>query len=138
MRKKFSRGSKMKENKQIVLSYYENLWNKKDKSYIDKVFSDDIIFRGSLGTETRGKKEFEAYFDMITGALSNLYHSIETVLVDQDQVAVRVVYNGTHAGKLLDMEPTNKRVQYHGASFFKIDNGKIKEICFLHTEGYGG
>jgi len=121
----------MKENKSLVLSYYENLWNKKDKSYIDKVFSDDIIFRGSLGVETRGKKEFEEYFDMTTTALSNLYHSIETVLGEGDQIAVRVVYNGTHSGKLLQFEPTNKRVQYHGASFFKISNGKIKEVWVL-------
>jgi len=121
----------MKANKELVLSYYENLWNQKDKSYIEKVFNDDIIFRGSLGTETKGKKEFEEYFDMTTNAISNLYHSIESVLVDADQVAVRVVYNGTHSGNLLGFEPSNKRVRYHGASFFKIENGKIKEVWVL-------
>jgi steroid delta-isomerase-like uncharacterized protein len=121
----------MKNNKQLVESYYENLWNKKDKSYIDKVFSDDIVFRSSLGTKTCGKKEFEEYFDMITQSLSSLYHSVESVLVDQDQVAVRVVYNGKHTGKLLQYEPTNKRVQYYGASFFTIQNGKITQVWVL-------
>lgn len=121
----------MKATKELVLLYYENLWNKKDKSYIDKVFNDGVIFRGSLGTQTKGKKEFEEYFDTTTNAISNLYHSIESVLVDGEQVAVRVVYNGTHTGNLLGFEPTNKRVQYHGASFFKIENGKINEVWVL-------
>jgi steroid delta-isomerase-like uncharacterized protein len=121
----------MKNNKLLVESYYENLWNKKDKTYIDKVLSDDIIFRSSLGTQTHGKKEFEEYFDMITQALSTLYHSVESVLVDQDQVVVRVVYNGKHTGKLLHYEPTNKRVQYYGASFFTIENGKITQVWVL-------
>ncbi len=121
----------MKQNKDIVLSYYENLWNKQDKSYMDKLLSDDIVFRASLGVETKGKKEFEEYFDMLIKAIPNLYHGVETILEENDQVAARAVYNGTHSGKLLDFEPTNKRIRYNGASFFKIENGKIKDIWVL-------
>lgn len=122
---------KMKNHIDLVRSYYDNLWNKKDKSYIDKVLDDNIVFRASLGIETRGKKEFEAYFDMITTAIPNLYHGIETILTQDNQVAARVLYNGTHMGKLLDFEPKKNRIRYHGASFFKIENGKIKDVWVL-------
>ena len=121
----------MEKNKKIVESYYENLWNKKDKSYIDILFHDNFIFRASLGMEVTGKKEFENYFDMITTAIPNLFHGIETIVEENDQVAVRAVYNGTHKGKLFDFEPTNRRIQYHGASFFQIENGKIKSVWVL-------
>lgn len=122
----------MKDYKKIVMSYYENLWNKKDKSYIDKLLSDEIIFRASLGIDVQGKKEFEEYFDMITNAIPNLHHGVETLVADGSNLAARAVYNGTHSGKLLEFEPTNKRIQYHGASFFKLDEEeKIKEIWVL-------
>ena len=121
----------MEKNKKIVESYYENLWNKKDKSYINKLFHDNFVFRASLGIEVVGKKEFENYFDMITTAIPNLYHGIETIIEEGPQVAVRAVYNGTHAGKLLDFEPTNKRIRYNGASFFQIEQGKIKSVWVL-------
>ena len=121
----------MKEQKEIIESYYENLWNKQNKSYIDKLLSDDIIFRGSLGIETVGKEEFEKYFDLITFAIPNLYHGVETIVVQNNSVAARAVYNGTHSGKLLDFEPSNNRIRYNGASFFQLENGKIKEIWVL-------
>lgn len=121
----------MEKNKKIVESYYENLWNKKDKTYIDKLFHDDLVFRASLGIDTVGKKEFENYFDMITSAIPNLYHGIETIIEEGEQVAVRAVYNGTHSGKLLDFEATGKRIRYNGASFFQIEKGKIKSVWVL-------
>ncbi len=121
----------MNKNKEIVKSYYENLWNKKDKSYIDKLFHDDILFRGTLDVETHGKKEFEEYFDMILHALPNLYHGVELMIAENNLVSARAIYNGTHLGKLFDIEATNKRIRYNGASFFRIEDDKIKEIWVL-------
>jgi len=121
----------MKTNTTIVQSYYENLWNKQDKSFIDKLLDDNIVFRGSLGVEAKGKKEFENYFDMILEAIPNLYHGVESIVAQNDQVAARAVYNGTHKGKLFDYEATGNRIKYNGASFFKIENGKIVDIWVL-------
>lgn len=121
----------MKKNKDIILSYYENLWNKQDKSYIDKLLDENIVFRGSLDIQTKGKKEFENYFDMIIKAIPNLYHGVEVMLAEDDNVSARAVYNGTHKGLLMGFEGTNNRIRYHGASFFKIQNGKIVDIWVL-------
>lgn len=121
----------MKTNKEIVRSYYENLWNKQDKSYINKLLSDDIVFRGSLEIEVKGKEEFAKYFDMIIGAIPNLYHSIELLIEEDDYVSAKAVYNGTQSGKLLDFEATNKRIQYNGASFFSLEDGMITDIWVL-------
>ncbi|WP_428023508.1 ester cyclase [Arcobacter sp.] len=121
----------MNRNKEIVKSYYENLWNKKDKSYIDKLFDDNILFRGTLDIETNGKKEFEEYFDMILSAIPNLYHGVELMIAENNLVSARAIYNGTHMGKLFDIEATNRRIRYNGASFFRIENDKIKEIWVL-------
>ncbi len=121
----------MKRNIALVESYYNDLWNRKDMTRVDKLFHDDIIFRASLGIETKGKKNFLEYFEMITKAIPNLYHSIEAIVADEKQVAARAVYNGTHQGKLLEFEATNNRIRYHGASFFQIKDNKIYDIWVL-------
>jgi len=122
----------MKREKEIIESYYENLWNKQDKTYIDKLFDDNIIFRGFLGIETKGKQEFENYFDLIISALPNLYHGVEVMIAEDNHVAARAVYNGRHKGKLFDFEPTtNNMIKYNGVSFFTIKNDKIVEIWVL-------
>lgn len=118
-------------NKELVKSYYEDLWNKQDKSYVDKIFADDFEFHGSLNISTHGKKEFEDYMTMILSAIPNLYHGIELMVSEGNTVVVRAIYNGTHEGKLFDYEPTNNRIRYNGASFFTIKDGKIKNIWVL-------
>ena len=119
------------DNKKLVQTYYEKLWNEHDKSYIETLLSDDISFHGSLGVTTNGKKEFEEYMNMVEIGVPNLYHGIETMVAEGNQVVVRAVYNGIHSGKLFDYEATNNRIRYNGASFFTIKNGKISSIWVL-------
>jgi len=118
-------------NKDLVNLYYEELWNKKNKDFINTLFDDNISFHGSLGLSANGKKEFEVYMDMIHTAIPNLFHSIVDIVVDEDTIAVRALYTGKHSGKLLDYEATNNRLIYNGATFFKFEEGKIKSVWVL-------
>ncbi|AXH13761.1 hypothetical protein CRU99_08900 [Malaciobacter mytili] len=122
---------KTKTNKELVKLYYDELWNKQNKEYIDILFDDNITFHGSLDIQTTGKKEFEEYMDKILEGIPNLYHGVELMVNEGNVVAVRAVYNGTHKGKIFEYEATNKRIKYNGASFFKFDNGKIVDIWVL-------
>ena len=118
-------------NKELVKLYYDELWNKHKKEYIDIVFDDNITFHGSLNITVKGKKEFEKYMDSMITAIPNLFHSIITMVCEEDNIAVRALYNGRHTGKLLDYEPTNNKITYNGASFFKFKDGKIIDIWVL-------
>jgi len=123
----------MKSNlyKNLVKQYYEELWNKQNKDYIDILFDENITFRGSLHIETNGKKEFADYMDNVLKAIPNLYHGVEIIMFENDMVATRAVYNGTHKGKLFDFEGTNNRIKYNGASFFRFKDEKIVDIWVL-------
>ena len=119
------------DNKKLVQTYYEKLWNEHNKSYIETLLSDEISFHGSLGLTTNGKKEFEEYMNTVETGIPNLYHGIETIVAEGNQVVVRAIYNGTDSGKLFEFEATNNRISYNGASFFTIKNGKITSIWVL-------
>jgi predicted ester cyclase len=122
---------KIKSNKELVKLYYEQLWNQQKKEYIDTLFDDNITFHGSLNINTVGKKEFETYMDNILKGIPNLYHGIETMVCEDNIIAVRAIYNGTHKGKLFDFEATGNRIKYNGASFFQFKEGKIVDIWVL-------
>ncbi|RXK06511.1 ester cyclase [Halarcobacter bivalviorum] len=122
---------KTKSYKALVKEYYEELWNKHNKEYIDKLFHDDIEFHGSLNIDTKGKKEFEEYMDKVIAGIPNLYHGIEIMVEENNTIAVKAVYNGTHKGELFGFEATNNRVKYNGASFFKFNEDKIVSIWVL-------
>lgn len=117
-------------NKNLVAKYYE-MWNSHDFSKAEKIFSENLRFRGSLGIDTVGIDEFREYADMILTAFPNLYHATEIVVEEGPQVAVYVTYSGTHKGKLYEFEATGNRISYSGASFFTVRNEKITDIKVL-------
>lgn len=120
-----------KQLRQIIEEYYEVLWNEKKLDQANKFLRPSITFRGSLGMRVEGINGFCDYAKMLFGAFPNLYHVIEDVVVEGDKAAVRVVYTGTHTGKLFGFEPTGNRIRYSGASFFKFENEKIVDAWVL-------
>ncbi len=120
-----------KQPRQIIEEYYEVLWNEKKLSEANKFLHSTITFRGSLGMRVEGINGFCDYAKMLFGAFPNLYHVIEDVVCEGDKVAARVVYTGTHSGKLFGFEPTGNRIRYSGASFFQFENDKIIDIWVL-------
>ncbi|MCW8896068.1 MAG: ester cyclase [Sulfurimonas sp.] len=117
-------------NKNLVAKYYE-MWNSHNFDAAEMIFDKGVHFRGSIGTDTVGIEQFKDYANTILTAFPNLYHATEIVVAEDSQVAVYVSYIGTHSGKLLDYEPTGNKINYSGASFFSIKNGKITDIKVL-------
>lgn len=120
-----------KQIKQLIEEYYDVIWNEKKLDQANKFLHSTISFRGSLGMRVEGINGFCDYAKMLFSAFPNLYHVIEDVVVEGDKAAVRVVYTGTHTGKLFGFEPTGNRIRYSGASFFKFENDKIIDIWVL-------
>jgi predicted ester cyclase len=118
-------------NKELVKLYYDELWNKQNKDYIDILFDDNITFHGSLDITVKGKEEFKKYMDTMLLGIPNLFHSVITMVSEGDTIAVKALYNGRHTGKLFDYEPSNNKIVYNGASFFKINDSKIVDIWVL-------
>ena len=120
----------MINNKNLVQKYYE-MWNSQDFKMAESILSPNLNFHGSIGIETVVIEEFKEYAKTIISAFPNLYHATEIIVGEDAQVAVYVTYIGTHQGKLFDYEPTNNRINYSGASFFTIRDGKITNIKVL-------
>jgi hypothetical protein len=62
-------GTILSPQKEVVRVFFKDMWDKGDKSLIPKIFQPDFTFRGSLGPELRGHKQFAGYVDMVIGAL---------------------------------------------------------------------
>lgn len=118
------------KNRELVYKYYE-MWNSQEFDKASSLMSDELRFHGSIGIDTVGLDEFKEYAKKILQAFPNLYHAPEIIISEESQAAAYVTYTGTHKGKLFDYEPTNNRINYSGASFFTIKDGKISDIKVL-------
>jgi steroid delta-isomerase-like uncharacterized protein len=60
-------------------------------------------------------------------AFPDLDGRIEDALAEEDSVALRVSWGGTHRGALMDLPPTGKQVQVQELHIFRLVNGQIAE-----------
>jgi steroid delta-isomerase-like uncharacterized protein len=114
-------------NKNLVVRYYHEMWNKWNFALADELLAKEISFRGSLGTETHGRATFCDYMRRVQGAFPDFHNEIEEMIAERNRVFARLTYTGTHRGEIFGVAPTGRKVSYAGAASFRIENGQVAQ-----------
>ncbi|MGA8266912.1 MAG: ester cyclase [Candidatus Acidiferrales bacterium] len=114
-------------NKRVIRRYYEDLWNAWNFDEASKILAPEIIFRGSLGTETQGRDAFCEYMRQVRRAFPDFQNSIVELVAEGNEVVARLNYTGTHHGELFGIAPTGRHITYQGAAFFRISDGLVAQ-----------
>jgi steroid delta-isomerase-like uncharacterized protein len=115
----------------VVRVFYDEVWNRWNDALVDEVLAADLVFRGSLGDEVRGRDGFRGYRDKVRAAFPDFTNEVVSLVLDGDRAAARLRYTGTHRGPLLGVPATYRRVGYDGAAFFRLTGGRIAEAWVL-------
>ncbi len=114
-----------------VAEFYEELWNRRDRSRIDEILHPDVSFRGSLGAERQGHDEYWRYVEEVTGPLAEYRCDEITSVADGQSVFARMRFSGRHVGEFRGFAPTGELVEWQGAALFQIDAGLITSVWVL-------
>jgi predicted ester cyclase len=120
----------MRTPKPVAL-FYERIWNAGDLGVTSELLTSDFSFRGSLGTELRGRAAFKDYVRSIRSALSDYRCDISDCVSEGDQAFARVVFSGRHTGVFRGYEPTGKLVSWVGAALFRFRGELIASVWVL-------
>ncbi len=107
------------ENKALIRRFVETAWNGKQLD----AFSD---FYAAEFTQNGTPKTAEQFKDELRGPLAdapNLYHTIEGMVAEGDEVAYRWIMRSTS-------QTTGKQQTVRGITFMRIADGKIVEDWF--------
>jgi steroid delta-isomerase-like uncharacterized protein len=113
--------------KDLVRRYYEALWNRWDFALADELIAEPVVFRGSLGISVQGRERFKEYMRTVRRAFPDFHNRIEELIAENDRVAARLTYTGTHQGAVLGISPTGRRVSYAGMALFRVVENRIAE-----------
>ena len=117
------------QNKQLV-EQRQHVWNTGELDRVEELFADDYI--GHMPDEDRrGVESVKGYMRGIRTAFPDLEVSYETVIAEDDMVAVFVRLTGTHKGRLGELEPTGRRVDLNASFFSRIEDGQFTEEWIL-------
>jgi steroid delta-isomerase-like uncharacterized protein len=115
----------MRDGKAIVREYLDQVWNKKDRSAIDRYIAAGYVqhARGSLP----GREGVKAFFAMVDSAFPGAAYTVEDLLAEGDRVAWRWVLKGKHKGPFQGLPATGKAISFSGMSMVRIEDGLLAE-----------
>lgn len=118
----------VKENKAIARRFIEEVWNQRNIDVFDELFAADYVHHDepcapNLQTAAELKKWSE-------GNLKNFpdgHQTIDGIIAEGDQVAVRVTSTATHTQEFWGLAPTGKALTWRWVYTARISDGKIVE-----------
>ena len=112
-------------NKALYRSFMDQVWNKKDLAALDRYLAPDFIEHNkNLPTGLAGRKQFVT---AVQAAFSDYHAEVEEVVADGDRLVARVLWTGTQDGPFQGRPPTQRKLRFWTADFFRVSGGKLAE-----------
>src|ERR1044071_2621203 len=112
-------GSVLESNKQLVRDHYEELVNRKNLAAADRQLSPDFVDLNAPPGTPRGPEAAKEAMRRLHAALPDVQVTLEEVIAEEDRVAVRATWRGTHLGPLFGRPPSGKPVTLTGMVFWR-------------------
>ena len=90
-------------------------------------FAEDCVDHDPAPGQEPGRKGFESFFTALKAGFPDAKIAPETLVADDEQVAVAYTLTGTHEGVFQGIEPTGRRIEVRGLQIGRFEAGKIVE-----------
>ena len=110
-------------NKELVSRFFKEGYEKQNYDFVMASLSDDYVDHSPAGA--RGNAQAVAILKIVASQFSPLSVQILDIFCDNNMVAVRVLFEGIHAGVCMGIPPTGKRICFEALEHFKVVSGKI-------------
>lgn len=115
-------------NKSIFRRFVDEVINRGDLGAVDELLSPDYVEHTELlpGLPS-GREGAKQQFALLHAAFPDLCVTLEDAVAEEDRVASRSLWHGTHRGELLGLEATGKCLKFDLLEFVRIRKGRIVE-----------
>ncbi len=114
----------LEDNKSIVRRFITEILTKGDTSVVDQLLAPN--YKNAL-LPGQGIEAFKQFIGASHSAIPDAKYTIENMVAEGDQVAVRFTFSGTYTGSIMGSKPTGKFFSVPGLVYFRLANGKIVE-----------
>lgn len=117
------------ENKKLILEHYESFVHQQDAAAVRRQLAPDFKDHEMPPGIPPGPEGAIQYRSVLHTAFPDLRIKIEDIVAEDDRVAVRASWTGTHRGAtpLIPGPASNRRFAFNGMVFWRIRDDKIVE-----------
>ena len=114
-------------NEAIVRRFIDEIFVGGRKSTVDELVADDFVAHTWPSPTGDPKADLKAAMDRAAAGLSDSEFTIDDLIEDGDQIAVRLTTAATQTGEFMGMPPSNKRYRIEEIHWFRLRDGKVVE-----------
>ena len=124
------------QNKAVVKQYLEELISNADFTNADKLIDPEMTFYANgEAIPLKGLEFIKSFTEDESTAFSYIEIIDEEIIAEGNTVASRWYVKGIHdKGEYQGIPAGNKEFKYDGMSFYKLENGLIKEAYLIGNE----
>jgi predicted ester cyclase len=100
--------------------------NRKNMAVLDETTSHGFV-QHSIMPVGPGRQGLKDFYKSFRGAFPDFQFTIDDMIAEGDQVAVRMTCRYTHKGEFMGIAPTGKAVVVTKMDIFRVVNGKVVE-----------
>jgi predicted ester cyclase len=118
--------SSIEDNRKAAADFFEQIWNQKDESAIDRFIALD-----AAGNDPKfgvGRESFRAEWKKWHAAFPDLHFDVREIIAEGDRVVTRWHLTATHTGaEYLGIRPTGAKIAVDGVSIDTIKDSVVLE-----------
>lgn len=117
--------------KRILISYYNNVWNRRDYRLVNYLFADNctVNYINKLESISVVQTPLDIRKNITTwvAAFPDIRVNVKNIISNKEYISAHCQLTGRHTGKWMDIQPTNKAINLEVFTVFKVEGGKICE-----------
>lgn len=121
----------------IITTFTERLWDQRDKSVIDELFSPDFAGYNLSDVEADAQPlsldDFRGKITELFDAFPAMQFVLDETIEQGNRAALRWHSDGVWSGAYGDHPPTQQAVRLAGVFIIHVDNGLIKQAYIIDT-----
>lgn len=120
-------------NKALVRRVIEEVVHQRNYEVLEETHASDFVLHSPLAPEVvTGRGAYEASLRGTFDVFPDLTVTIDDLLAEDDLIAYRISFIGTHQGEIMGAPATGKTVSWDGISLGRVADGKFAELRGHH------
>ena len=115
-------------NKALIRLWAEEGFNKNNMAVADQVYDTNVYYYEPSAGEVVGLENLKKFVISWREAFPDSQLTIEEHVSEDERIATRWTFVGTHLGTFRGVEPTGKHIKMGAMYFYRFARGKVVEI----------
>jgi predicted ester cyclase len=117
----------MADYKEMARRWFAEVMNEGNEDVIDEICASTFVDHNPLPGTGPHREGLHDFVKQVRSAFPDLETTVDDILAEGDEIAVRSTFRGTHEGDFMGIAATGKKVEVANYDFVRMENDQAVE-----------